>query len=47
VQEVADQFQLPVYSIITLHDILEFLQTANRHAELEAIREYQSRFGVL
>ncbi|WP_119632914.1 orotate phosphoribosyltransferase [Methylocaldum marinum] len=46
VQEVANQFQLPVYSIITLHDILRYLETMNRRAEVEAIREYQSRFGV-
>jgi orotate phosphoribosyltransferase len=47
VQEVSRQFQLPVYSIVTLHDILEFLQKTNRDPELRAIREYQSRFGVL
>ena len=47
VQEVADQFRLPVYSIVTLRDILEFLDKVNRRADLEAIREYQSRFGVL
>lgn len=47
VQEVTDRFQLPVYSIITLHDILQYMEKTNRRAEVEAIREYQSRFGVL
>jgi orotate phosphoribosyltransferase len=47
VQEVTDRFQLPVYSIITLHDILQYMEKANRRAEVKAIREYQSRFGVL
>jgi orotate phosphoribosyltransferase len=46
VQEVADQFHVPVHAIVTLRDILEYLEAAGRLRELEAIRQYRSEFGL-
>ena len=45
VEEVAALFQTPVLSIIGLDDIIDYLKTRGRQAELEAIRRYQSADG--
>jgi orotate phosphoribosyltransferase len=42
VQEVAEMYGTPVYSIIGLADILEYLEAAGRTTELEAIRRYRA-----
>jgi orotate phosphoribosyltransferase len=46
VQEVAQQYGLPVHAIITLADIVEYLETAGRADELAAIRQYRAGFGL-
>ncbi|MGZ8247162.1 orotate phosphoribosyltransferase [Methylomagnum sp.] len=46
VQEVAAQYGLPVYAIITLAEIIEYLETAGRHEVLAAIRQYRAGFGL-
>jgi orotate phosphoribosyltransferase len=46
VQEVREQFALPVVSIITLADLLEHLERAGRSAELARCRNYQAQYGV-
>jgi orotate phosphoribosyltransferase len=46
VQEVTEQYGIPVHAIVTLDDILEFLEAAELHRELAAIRKYRSEFGV-
>jgi orotate phosphoribosyltransferase len=46
VQEVAEQFHIPVHGIIGLSDIIDYLEAARQEAELAAIRQYQGKFGV-
>ncbi|NJD07815.1 MAG: orotate phosphoribosyltransferase [Methylococcaceae bacterium] len=46
VEEVTAQFGVPVYSVVTLDHIIEFLGATGATAELDAITEYQSRYGV-
>jgi orotate phosphoribosyltransferase len=42
VEEVAATFGIPVHAIIRLDDIIAYLESDNRQAELRAIRSYQS-----
>jgi orotate phosphoribosyltransferase len=42
VEEVAATFGTPVHAIIRLDDIIAYLESDNRQAELRAIRSYQS-----
>jgi orotate phosphoribosyltransferase len=42
VEEVAATFGTPVHAIIRLDDIIAYLESENREAELRAIRSYQS-----
>ncbi|MTD32981.1 orotate phosphoribosyltransferase [Paludibacterium denitrificans] len=47
VQEVAQQYGLPVVAIATLNDLLGFLQGSPALAEhLEAVRAYRQQYGV-
>lgn len=46
VAEVAERYGIPVYSIIALRDIIEYLETEGWGPELESIRHYQSEFGL-
>jgi orotate phosphoribosyltransferase len=47
VQEVREQFGIPVFSIVSLGDLVEFLgERSENAASLAAVREYQSRYGV-
>ncbi len=47
IQEVEEQFSMPVISIISLSDIVKFLELSpNFQAHLPAIRQYQEKFGV-
>lgn len=46
VQEVAARYGVPVYSIISLHDIIEHLEATGHLPELETIMRYRSEFGV-
>jgi orotate phosphoribosyltransferase len=45
VQEVERTLGLPVFSIISLDEIVRFLQEQRREAELNAIRDYRARYG--
>ena len=45
VQEVTERYGLPVYAIVTLDDILAYLEAARQFPELAAIRRYRSEFG--
>jgi orotate phosphoribosyltransferase len=45
IQEVSEQFNMPVISIITLENIIEYL-TANAGEQLDAIKEYQRLYGI-
>jgi len=46
VQEVQQTFSIPVVNIVTLSDLIVHLEEAGRSAELEALRNYQSEWGV-
>lgn len=46
VQEVTETFSMPVISIITLANIIEFLTAGNDGYLLHAIREYQRLYGI-
>ena len=47
IQEVEQSFGLRVASIITLADLLQFLeQDATLHAHLDAVRAYREQYGV-
>jgi len=46
VQEVQQAFSIPVVHIITLADLIEHLERADRPAELERLRNYRAQWGV-
>jgi len=47
VQEVRDQYVIPVVAVVTLDNLLEYLERdANRQAELAAVAAYRARYGV-
>ena len=47
VQEVREQFGMPVTAVATLDDLVEFLERdANRRAQLEAVAAYRAQYGV-
>lgn len=45
-QEVVEEFRMPVYSVVSLDHVVEYLEQAGAAAEVAAIREYQSRYGA-
>ena len=46
VQEVREQFGLPVLAVITLADLMEHLRRAGRMAELKSMQSYWERHGA-
>jgi orotate phosphoribosyltransferase len=47
VQEVREQFDIPVVAVVTLDNLLEFLERdANRQSELQAVAAYRATYGV-
>lgn len=47
VQEVSERFQIPVISIISLTQIIEFLELEGHSAkQLEIIKTYRSQYGI-
>ena len=47
IQEVREQFDIPVVAVVTLDNLLEFLERdANRQAELRAVADYRAAYGV-
>lgn len=46
VREVERCYGMPVHAIVTLDDILAYLDAAGRSAESAAIREYRSEYGL-
>jgi orotate phosphoribosyltransferase len=46
VQEVQRAFSIPVIHIITMDDLITHLASSGRDGELEALRNYRSRWGV-
>ena len=47
VQEVREQFGIPVVAVVTLDNLLEYLERdANKQAELRAVADYRTEYGV-
>lgn len=47
VQEVREQYGIPVAAVVTLANLMEFLERdADRQAELQAVAAYRARYGV-
>jgi orotate phosphoribosyltransferase len=46
VQEVQQAFSIPVVNIVSLADLIAHLEEAGKAAELQALRNYQSEWGV-
>ena len=47
-QEITKKYSIPVFSIITLGDIVNYLETANSfNNELELIKNFQKTYGVI
>ncbi len=47
VQEVREQYDIPVVAVVTLDNLVEYLERdANRRAELQAVDAYRARYGV-
>ena len=47
VEEVQDIFDIPVFSILTLADLIQYLGGCADQGELlESMRTYRSRYGV-
>ena len=47
-QEIAKKYSIPVISIITLEDIIHYLEVANSFSnELELIKRYQNTYGII
>jgi orotate phosphoribosyltransferase len=47
VQEVREQYEIPVVAVVTLNNLVEFLERdADRQAELQAVAAYRATFGV-
>jgi len=47
-QEIANKYSIPVISIITLEDIIHYLEVANSFSnELELIKRYQNTYGII
>ncbi len=46
IQEVEANFKMPVIAIITLENIIDYLKAKANAEQLNAIKEYQSRYGI-
>ncbi len=46
IEEVTERYAMPVYAIITLADIIAYLEERQRGGELAAILEYRRYYGI-
>lgn len=46
IQEVEAEYGIPVYSIITLNDIIEYLEAQNQTEFLAAMKDYRATYGI-
>ena len=47
VQEVREQYDIPVVAVVTLDNLVEFLERdTNRRSELQAVADYRQKYGV-
>jgi orotate phosphoribosyltransferase len=46
VQEVREQFGMPVVAVISLSDLMQHMRTLGRDAELAGMQAYRDRYGI-
>jgi orotate phosphoribosyltransferase len=46
VQEVTQQFSIPVVAIMNLADLMRHMSAGGRQAELSGMRSYRERYGI-
>jgi orotate phosphoribosyltransferase len=46
VQEVRDQYQVPVVAVITLTDLMQHVSKLGQAGELSSMRQYRERYGL-
>ncbi len=46
VQEVRDEFGIPVIAVIGLNDLMQYMQGLGRSTELKDMQAYRERYGV-
>ena len=46
VQEVRDQYQVPVVAVITLADLMQHVSKLGQAGELSSMRQYRERYGL-
>lgn len=46
VQELREQFGIPVISVISLKELMQYMQSHGRSAELKGMQAYRERYGV-
>jgi orotate phosphoribosyltransferase len=46
VQEVSEQFSIPVIAVIGLTELMQYMHGLGRHAELSDMQAYRERYGV-
>jgi orotate phosphoribosyltransferase len=46
VQELREQFALPVVAVISLEDLMQHMRALGREAELAAMEAYRERYGI-
>jgi orotate phosphoribosyltransferase len=46
VQEVREQFGIPVIAVIGLVELMQYVHAQGRQAELSSIQAYRERYGV-
>jgi orotate phosphoribosyltransferase len=46
VQEVREQFGIPVIAVVSLSDLMHHMQRLGRTAELASMRSYRDRYGL-
>jgi orotate phosphoribosyltransferase len=46
VQEIQQQFGIPVIAVIDLAELMLYMQSEGRHAELSSMKSYRAQYGV-
>jgi orotate phosphoribosyltransferase len=46
VQEVRDQYQVPVVAVINLADLMQHVSKLGQAGELSSMRQYRERYGL-
>ena len=46
IQEIEQTYAVPVYSIIKLDDIIDYMQAGQQHHHIEAMVAYRNSYGI-